>query len=163
MNGITYIAHKDGDELAHYGVKGQKWGVRKEIARDARGAATAGRNSRINRKLSSKLERMGSSKFLTKNKRGTGKTLKGVKRGLSKALLSASKRREISADKFEKIQKTLSKGLSKADIAQGENYMRKSAIVYGILATPLVGVGVVGLNQYRVGAQARKHAARNED
>lgn len=29
MNGITYIAHKDGDELAHYGVKGQKWGVRR--------------------------------------------------------------------------------------------------------------------------------------
>ena len=56
MNGITYIAHKEGDELAHYGVKGQKWGVRKEIARDARGAATAGRNSRINRKHAARNE-----------------------------------------------------------------------------------------------------------
>ena len=163
MNRIVYIAHKDGDELSHYGVKGQKWGVRKEIARDARGAATAGRNSRINRRLSAKFERMGSSKFLIKSKRGTGKTVKGIKRGLSKTLLSMSKRRAISADKFEKIQKTLSKGLSKADIAQGENYMRKSAVVYGILAGPLVGVGVVGINQYRVGAQARKREARNED
>ena len=160
MNRIVYIAHKDGDELAHYGVKGQKWGVRREIARDARGAATAVRNSRINARLASKFERMGSSKFLTKNKRGTGKTVKGIKGRMSKALLSMSKRRAISADKFEKIQKTLSKGLSKADIAQGENYMRKSAVVYGLLAGPLVGVGVVGINQYRVGAQARKHATR---
>ena len=41
MNGITYIAHKEGDELAHYGVKGQKWGVRKEIGKDAKAAAIA--------------------------------------------------------------------------------------------------------------------------
>ena len=160
MNGITYIAHKDGDELAHYGVKGQKWGVRREIARDARGAATAGRNSRINARLASKFKRMGSSKFLTTSKKGDGKAPGGLKQGLSKALLSASKRRTIKAEKFKKIQKTLSKGLSKDDIAQGQNYMRKSAIVYGLLAGPLVGVGVVGINQYRVGAQARKHATR---
>ena len=34
MNRVVYIAHKDGDELAHYGVKGQKWGVRREITDD---------------------------------------------------------------------------------------------------------------------------------
>ena len=36
MNGSTYIAHKEGDELAHYGVKGQKWDVRKDIRQGRR-------------------------------------------------------------------------------------------------------------------------------
>ena len=38
---ITHIAHKDGDELIHYGVRGMRWGVRREIGRDAKAAAIA--------------------------------------------------------------------------------------------------------------------------
>ena len=48
MNRVVYVAHKEGDELAHYGVKGMKWGVRKEYHPSGRGKPSGGKkpNSR---------------------------------------------------------------------------------------------------------------------
>lgn len=43
MNRVVYIAHKEGDELTHYGVKGMKWGVRKEYYPSGRGRPSGGK------------------------------------------------------------------------------------------------------------------------
>ena len=54
MNGITYIAHKEGDELFHYGVKGQRWGIRRYQNTD--GTLTDSGKKRLTRQIRSKIK-----------------------------------------------------------------------------------------------------------
>lgn len=116
MNRTIYIAHKDGDELAHYGVRGMKWGVRREIGRDAKSAAIA-RNrvtaaSKQIQKLSTRIGR----------RVAAGKT---DNRHLSVRLNSAKK----DAAKYREIETVLSKGLSDKDIKQGRRAVKINKVV----------------------------------
>lgn len=121
MNRTIYIAHKDGDELAHYGVKGMKWGVRKEIGKDAKAAAIArNRASSLQRqaeKLSSRIDKLNASG-------------KKANRALSSRARSVKK----EASKYKEIEKVLSKDLSEKDIKQGRRAVKlKSALRFALI------------------------------
>lgn len=101
----------NNDFLAHYGVRGMKWGVRREMGKRARLGATAGRMADTYRRASKLTKSADKAKQLTK---------------LSK--------------QYANVQKKLYKGLSDKDIRQGKRAFKKTGIIAGVLAGPLPAV-----------------------
>ena len=120
MSGSVYIAHKEGDELTHYGVKGMRWGVRREIGRDAKAAAIA-RDRAISaikqtKRLSKRIDRR-----------------KAAGRQVNRTLLSRLGSAKKEALKYQDVEKTLSNGLSDKDIRQGRRAVKLNKAVKFIL------------------------------
>ena len=83
MNGITYIAHKEGDELAHYGVKGQKWGARRAELKTAQNQRISSRVNALEKKayaLTKKSERFHSTDDLKKSNKYASKAVSAVQK-----------------------------------------------------------------------------------
>jgi hypothetical protein len=115
MNGITYIAHKEGDELIHYGVKGMRWGVRRAIKDAAISSAIEKRVGDRQEKRVNKFE----SKIAKKSAKG-----RSTER-LARKQAVARKRMEVARS----WQKKFSEGLSDKDIRQGQRQLRNQRIV----------------------------------
>lgn len=128
MNGFSYIAHKEGDELAHYGVKGQKWGVRKEIGKDAKAAAIArGRATSLSKQAKKLLSRINKLKT-------SGKTA-------NRSLSSRARAVQKEASKYQEVEKVLSKGLSEKDIRQGRRAVKLRSFLRFALVGPMGKAG----------------------
>ena len=128
MNGFSYIAHKEGDELAHYGVKGQKWGVRKEIGKDAKAAAIArGRATSLSKQAKKLLSRINKLKT-------SGKTA-------NRSLSSKARAMQKEASKYQEVEKVLSKGLSEKDIRQGRRAVKLRSFLRFALVGPIGKAG----------------------
>ena len=109
MNGITYIAHKEGDELAHYGVKGQKWGVRRAELKTAQNQRISSRVNALEKKayaLTKKSERFHSTDDLKKSNKYASKAATYRKKAVS-AVQKSSGARDAKRDAFLKKAATL--------------------------------------------------------
>lgn len=112
------------EELAHYGVLGMKWGIRKDIGKEARSAARLELGSKkLGRKISNVEKKIG--KKLEK-----GKDITKVKVSLKK--LNATKKRVDAL-----LQKKHSQ-LSEKDIKQG----RRAVTTMKIMKMTLAGAGI---------------------
>lgn len=137
MNGIAYIAHKEGDELTHYGVRGMKWGVRREIGQRAR---TYAKLQPLYNKVSKKLEKT-ELKIDTKLARGSNPNQK---------LLSRQARQLEAFSRIKARRNKAGEGLSDRDKLQGKisvyakKILKPTAIVGGVLA--LTTAGMVAAN-----------------
>lgn len=123
------------DEFYHYGVKGMKWGVRRDLKRKSRKAARLKDQTDDNDKRINRLNR------------SIAKKQKKIKSY------------ENANRAFNAYRNHLVKNLSEKDIKQGERYVKALDILsYPILAIPVVGGGIVG------GIEGRKlDAARDAE
>ena len=115
MNGITYIAHKESDELIHYGVKGQKWGVRRAIKDAAISAAVEKRAGDRQEKRVNKLA------YKIANKSAKGRSTDRLVRK------QASAKKKMKAARS--WQKKFSKGLSDKDIQKGQRQLKSQRVL----------------------------------
>lgn len=112
-------------ELYHYGVKGMKWGVRRNIATKARAAAqykefAVGAERNINR-----LERKKAKKGEGFSERDT------IKLNKNKKLLK----------RYKNIREKLVKNLSQKDIARGERQIKMMPLLLGAPVSGIVRAG----------------------
>ena len=123
------------EELLHYGVKGMKWGVRRNLRRKSVKAARLKSMSNENDKSIRKLEKS---------------KARAVSKGKSKS--AAKKTNEINRLKeqnkvYSSYRKKLTRDLSDKDIRQGERYVRNSNIagyaLPAVSALATLGAGVV--------------------
>lgn len=105
----------NNDYLAHYGVKGMKWGVRRELGKRARLGATAGR-------MAAKYGRLAEKNRYNENER--------------KGYAQLSKQ-------YAGLQRKLYKGMSAKDIQQGKRAFTKGAVA-SVLLSPVIGGAIVG-------------------
>ena len=121
------------EELYHYGVKGMKWGVRRELGRKAKTAAY------IESKTFSK------SRMITKldNKIKTNTTL-GMDYKNEK-LIEKRKRLDREREKMDVLRNKLIKDLSQKDIIKGRGYANSIGYDLGVIGYLAgVPVGYVG-------------------
>jgi hypothetical protein len=147
MNRTIYIAHKDEDELAHYGVRGMKWGVRKEIGNDAKAAAIArSRATSLQKqavKLSSRIDKL----------KASGKTA-------NRSLSSRAKSVKKEASKYQEIEKVLSKGLSEKDIKQGRRAVKLKSVLRFALIGPMGRAGSEVTDDGYIDLQLKKRKSK---
>ena len=109
------------ESLFHYGVKGMKWGVRRDLKRRSRKGARL-------------------KKLVDNNNKSIDKLNRSI----------AKKQNKIKAHKdanrvFNAYRNHLVKDMSEKDIKQGERYLKTLDILsYPIAAIPVVGMGIVG-------------------
>ena len=121
--------------LAHYGVKGMKWGVRKEIARKAR---TGGRVGIVADAYAKKRSRYDDKISIAKSSGASSGTLTSLKLKRDKYL--------IEEKRLKSIQNKLYRGLSKEDIDRGRKAAKRSPLIAQVLGGPIAGAA------YAVGA-----------
>lgn len=118
--------------LAHYGIPGMKWGVRRAMGKRSREAARLGRIIK------------GEKKVLDTSKNRLSKNEEyGIESSpsLSKTVKNSGARIKM----YESRYKELTKGLSDKDLAQGRRGAVGRTIVAGLLAGPLGAVAVEGI------------------
>lgn len=128
--------------LIHYGVKGMKWGVRRDIAKRSKMGARIGLRASVYDRIASKLE----------EKEAYRKNL-----GLSPDKKRAQK---ITAYKhlyenYRKAQKKLYSDISEADINRGKKAVKRAMILSPILYGGLVGLSIEAYKDHK----AQKYVA----
>lgn len=135
---MEYIIKKKNDDyLMHYGVKGMKCGVRKNLGKKAKIAANLERYATQYDANSTRATRKADKLA------GRGNT-EGAKIQREKAVSNAKLRNEMY-----KYRDTLVQDLSQKDINQGRRYVAKSAAIGALLAGPIGSVTAVSLDQAR--------------
>ena len=147
---MEYIVTRQDDELMHYGVKGMKWGVRRNLGKKAKIAANLERYadvydkaSRINSKRADKAELSGNSE---KSKIEREKASANIKQ----------------RDEMYKMRNKLIQDLSEKDIKQGRKYMMKSGLISGFIGGPVATGVVVGMDQARANRYIKEQRAKNK-
>lgn len=100
----------ENNSLAHYGVKGMKWGVRHEIATRSRMGAQLGDDLKWASRRTKRIDKMISKR----EAKGKSTQLLKTERAKMDAFVKSTK----------KLQSQLYSGLSKSDIKQGERYIK---------------------------------------
>lgn len=109
------------NELMHYGVKGMKWGVRRQIKRNSRTAARLRALEKVN-----------------------DKRIKRLKKSIAKKQTSINGY-EKSKRIYKKYRNHLIKDISEKDIKQGERYIKALDIMsYPVILIPIAGPGISG-------------------
>jgi hypothetical protein len=111
MSYYRAVDSSQNDFLEHYGVKGMKWGERKEIGRKSKLGYRAGQYAEQYGKQADKLEARQKSK------------------GYSSKRASAISNLRKRQSQLKKAQKKLYKNLSSADIEQGKRAVKRSNIL----------------------------------
>ena len=133
MNGTVYIAHKEGDELAHYGVKGQKWGVRRAEFKTAQNQRIRSRVNALEKKaysLTKKSEGFHSTDDLKKSNKYASKAATYRKKAVS-AVQKSSGASDAKRDTLLKKAATLN---YKAAVAQLKANRISKSKGYGVRA-----------------------------
>lgn len=174
MENYKVIINRSGeseDELMHYGVKGQKWGVRRYQNED--GTLTDAGKKR-NARIGATLERRGNAyqkranMALNKQQKLQSKRIDAWKISDDPSLIKMPEQEGIlfdkyvanrkMADKMYEIRSTAIKDLSAEQIQKGRRYINASPAIGYILAGP-IGAGVaVGTNE----SQASKYIKEYE-
>lgn len=131
------------DELCHYGVKGMKWGVRRDIKKRSRFAAQA---SDYVRRKDYKIE---STKQKIFSRKAANKPVGRQQDKLAKL--------QKSRDLVNNYKNQLTKNLSKKDILQGQRFLNGSRA----LASTYGGVAGYGLYNVVSNANMNVRAKRN--
>lgn len=152
------------DELMHYGVKGMRWGVRRNVrllANRKRNEAVRAAKKEYRRKNISK------SEYKTRKKaanRGINEYKKSIKTEFKNAKNSAERkalRRKIAQDTLNKVPHSrLKKGIDFVNKALTVGYVVPSAVTAGGLAiagSPLAGVGLTGVAIGTLGNLGRQY------
>ena len=114
------------DELRHYGVKGMKWGVRREIGTRAKAGAMYERLIKTQTKRMNKLEKMKSTKGLTNRQ---NKNLKDLKK---------------TTEDFIKKRNTLIKDISEKDIEKGRRAINAMQLLGAASSIPQTAALIKG-------------------
>ena len=132
----------EDNSLAHYGVKGMKWGVRRDIAKRSKMGARIGRQADVYDRIASKLE----------EKEAYRKNL-----GLSSDKKRAQKITAYKhlAKSYRKAQKKLYSDISEADISSGKKAVKRAMILSPLLYGGLVGASIEAYKQHK----AQKYVA----
>lgn len=124
---IIKLVDRD-NELYHYGVKGMKWGVRRDIGRRAKVAATLERNKKV----------------VDKQIARTSEAMKAYGNNTPAKLRAKNKSLKNYSAKVEIYRNKAIKDLSDRDINQGRRWLMKAGIVNGLLfGAPGVGVTTI--------------------
>lgn len=126
---------KKKDELYHYGVKGMKWGVRRQIANKAKVAATMERSEKYYNKVA--------KKSLTKQQRLQNKRIRNFLKDpysdkfskmseKEKKLWDSHLQNKELAAKMKEYRSHTIKDLSEKDINQGRRWIYKANIIFGL-------------------------------
>lgn len=134
----------ENDFLQHYGVKGMKWGVRRDLRNRSMMGYRAGQYAKQYGKSADKLE------------------ARQEKRGYSERRAKSIKNLRTVQKRFERAQKKLYKNLSDADIKQGARAVKRSnALKVTALALTggAIGGGLYGANrayqEYKINKMTR--------
>ena len=130
------------DCLAHYGVKGMKWGVRRDIAKRSKLGAQIGRQADLYDRFISKQEK----------KEAYRKNL-GLSPNKKRAQRIATYKR--MSKNYRKAQKKLYSDISEADIAAGKKAVKRAAILNPLLYGSIVGGSIELYKEHK----ARKYVA----
>ena len=148
---MEYVVTRKDDELYHYGVKGMKWGVRRNLGKKAKIAAnleryadTYDKGSRINNKRADKAELRGDYE---KSKIERQKASANIK----------------LRDEMYNMRNKLIKDLSDKDIKQGRKYMMKSGLISGFIGGPVATGVVLGMDQARTQRYIKDQRTKNEN
>ena len=127
MGGVKLMwQYTYSDELRHYGVKGMKWGVRREIGTRAKAGAMYERLIKTQTKRMNKLEKMKSTKGLTNRQ---NKNLKDLKK---------------TTEDFIKKRNTLIKDISEKDIKKGRRAINAMQLLGAASSIPQTAVLIKG-------------------
>lgn len=160
---VKYLIHSDdGSEfLCHYGVKGMKWGVRREQKRQsklrlrqARAAARGDMAADKLDKLTAKLERK-----LSKQRFDLGDTVALTQKGM--ALLQQIGMNNRAAAMTRSTASSLREGLSDAEIAKGARQQRRietgKAVVNAVLTYGMpIAIGAFSASSVVSGLNVRR-------
>lgn len=147
---MEYVITRQDDELYHYGVKGMKWGVRRQLGKQAKVAATLERNKKtVDKQIAKTSEQLKAygGKMMTDQVaklRANNKSLKDY------------------SSKMEHYRNKAIKDLSDKDIQQGRKWLMKAGITSGVLfGAPGVGATMI-YDQVRANSFMKKEANKKK-
>lgn len=143
--------------LAHYGVKGMKWGVRRAIGQKAKIAADLERRETAYKKRGDY-----KTKQAVVYDKVTGSRQNKEQKARSKELHANADAQYKAAKQMNKYRNEAIKNLSTKDIEQGRKYLLKANAVGVIVAGP-IGAGIAtGHDVYRTNKFIREQESKNK-